>query len=276
MKFDKNKAFPYPVLRPYNDDFVDREFQATADFEIEANTVTAEISYALSSEDIAELIKNNQAIYVSVISCRDTYFSVSIQTTEKQIRKEFDNGLFRGQVEIKSYILIIKELPLTSKEVHPDFGSGPFQYTKGDVIAQDETAVFYFDRDVFKPVSSVFDLVKREGLSGGSWELRYDQDHVQIEVSPAMKESIDGARNSPVNKVILVNSILFAAVMQSIEKIREGDGVYDDYKWATIIKQSAHNNSIDIMSHDSYYVAEKLMQHPLSMLDAYVFKKGAE
>lgn len=275
MKFDKNKAFPYPVLRPYSDDFVDKEFQATSDFTIEGNTVTVEVNYVLSSKDIKKLITEKAAVYVSVIACRDTYFSVSMPSSETHIKRDFENNLLRGEVEIRSYIHIINDVDFLSSEVHPEFGSEPIKYTVGDIIAQDETQSFYFERDLFKPISSVFDLVKRDTLIGGAWELKFDQDHVHIEVSPSMKESIDNARNNPTNKVILTNSILFAAVMQSIEKLKSSEENYEDYKWAQIITNTALNNSIDLKK-DSYEIAEKLMKHPLSMLDAYVFRKGAE
>lgn len=276
MKFDKNKAFPYPVLRPHSDDFVDREFQSTADFLIEGKTVKVEVTYALSSKDIKQLIKNKDAVYVSVLACRDTYFSVALPSSETVIAKEFDSGLFKGEVQVRSYIQIVNDIEFTSNEIHADFGTDPIKYTKADIIAQDETDTFYFDRDLFKPLTSVYDLVKNDKLSGGSWELNFEQDHVQIQVSPDMKESIDNARNSTANRAILINSLLFASVMQSIEKLKLGEGNYDEYKWAKIITQSAHNNSIDIYNHDSYLTAEKLMKHPLTILDNYVFKKGAE
>lgn len=138
--------------------------------------------------------------------------------------------------------------------------------------------MFYFDRDLFKPVSSVFDLVKKESLSDGEWRLSFEQDHVQIEVSPEMKESIDNARNDLGNRAVLINSIYFAAAMQAIEKLRNSDSIYDEYKWANVIKHSAHNNSIDIYAThmDSYLIAEKLMRYPLAKLDTHLFKKGAD
>lgn len=278
MKFDKQKAFPYPVLRPYSDDFIDKEFQSTADFIIEGNKVTVEISYALSSKDILALIDKKIAVYVSVLACRDTYFSISLKSHKNNVSKEFDGGLFKGEVQIRSYIYISSDYTLSSREIHPDFGSDPIQYRRGDIIAQDETEVFYFDRDLFRPVSSVFDLVKKESLSDGEWTLSFEQDHVQIEVSPAMKEAIDNARNDISNRAVLINSIMFAAVMQSIEKIRNSDAIYDEYKWAQVIKHSAHNNSIDVSAEhiDSYLIAERLMHYPLSKLNTHFFKKGAE
>lgn len=276
MKFDRNKAFPYPVLRPHSDDFVDKQFQATPEVGIDSSKVAVEVTYALSSRDIRNLIKSGAAAFVSIIACRDTFFSVKLTSVTSTVKGEFEATNFRGEVEIRSYIQIVSDVTFVPTEVHPDFGSGPLSYTKGDIIAQDETNVFYFDRDLFKSLVSVFDLVKRESLTGGAWEIKFDDDHIQIEVSPEMKEALDAARNRPENRAILLNSILFATVMQALDKIKTGEGIYDDYRWAKVIKQTAHNKSISLDSHDSYLAAEKLMGYPLSLLDAMVFKKGAE
>lgn len=275
MKFDKNKAFPYPVLRPYSDDFFDSEFQSTVDFVIEQQEVSVEVSYALSSSDISDLIADDKAEFVTVISCRDTYFSTSLKTNNLKIVSKFDDGIFRGEVEVKSYVLIKNKINFVSGEIHQDFGPGPFAYTPGDIIAQDETAVYYFDRELFRPVTSVFDLVKKVGLDRGVWELRFDQDRIQIQVSPEMKETLDRARNLISNRAVLLNSIYFAAVMEAVEKLRDPDGAYEDYKWAHVFRQTAHNNSVDLQSSDSYLITQRLMKSPMLMLNDYVFKAGA-
>lgn len=73
MKFDKHKAFPYPVLRPGSDDYIDVEFQSTVEFVIAGSQIKASIKFALSSEEISEQIEIGNAQYICVISCRDTY-----------------------------------------------------------------------------------------------------------------------------------------------------------------------------------------------------------
>jgi len=63
MKFDKNKAFPYPVLRPYSDDYNDVEFQATVEFIISKDKITASVQFAISSSEIVDEIEQNNAEY---------------------------------------------------------------------------------------------------------------------------------------------------------------------------------------------------------------------
>lgn len=277
MKFDRNKAFPYPVLRPYSDDYKEVEFQTTIEFAVGKEKIGVKVRLDVSSDEIVKEIKKGNAEYIATISCRDTYFQSVLASDNRKMESEFDVGELRGEVRVNPYVVVKKDIQnFSSPDINSEFGVGPFSFVVGDILAQDETQVFYIDRDLFKPVSSVFELVKKEGQSDGLWAVSFDEDHVQIEVSPRLKESIDNARNNKESRVVLTNSILFAAVMQAIQKLKdeESRANYDDKKWAQVIIKQAHNKGLDLMGHDAYYVAEVLMQQPVKLLEAYVFKRG--
>jgi len=273
MKFDKYKAFPYPVLRPESDDYKDAEFQATVDFRISNELIKSSIGFALSSEEIKSEIQKGNAEYVCMISCRDTYYQRVISTAERSIEVEFDVGVLRGEVRIDPFVIVKKDITgYTSPEINVEFGPSPFQFLEGDVLAQDETQVFYVDRDLFKPITSVFDLVKKDGLADGVWTIGFEQNHIQIEVNSKMKESIDEARNDQRKRIILKNSIYFAAVMQAVQKLQDREENFEGKKWAEVILKQAHNNNLDLKNHDAYFITERLMQHPLLQLETYVLK----
>jgi len=274
MKFDKYKAFPYPVLRPESDDYVDVDIQTTVDLNVGEELVTVLISFVISADEILDEIKKGNARYVSIISCRDTYFSKIHKTTDNEQVAEFKIDDLRGEIQINPYIVVTKEIPsYSSSFINPEFGAGPFKFSPGDILAQDEPQIFYVDKDVFRPVTSVFDLVKKDTLEDKEWAIGFSEDHIQIEVSPKMKSTIDDARNNNENKVILMNSIYFAAVMQSVQKLKESDGDYEGLKWAEVISRQAHNKGCDLPSEDAYFIAERLMEYPLSLLDTYIFKR---
>lgn len=273
MKFDRNKAFPYPVLRPHSDDYINVDFQTTVDYSVGKEKINAEITYAISSDEIVREISKGRAAYVSIVSCRDTYFQRVLCSQQQVIQAEFSIGDFRGEVRVDSYVVVRNKLvKFSSPDINTEFGPGPFKFDPGEILAQDETQVFYIDRDLFKPVISVFDLVKKEELSDGEWTIDFEEDHVQIEVSPKMKASIDDARNSQKNRIVLLNSIYFSAVTQAVQKLKELPDDCEGKKWAEIIKRQAHNKGCDLDSHDAYLIAERLMRHPFSLLDTYVFK----
>lgn len=273
MKFDKYKAFPYPVLRPGSDDYKDGEFQATVEFAVDGNDIKASIGYALSATEITEEIAKGNAAYVCMISCRDTYFQQIISTAKRKIEMEFDSGVLRGEVRVNPYVVVKKDISeFNSPDINAEFGKGPFNFVEGDILAQDEAQIFYFDRDLFRPITSVFDLVKKDDLSDGIWTIGFQENHIQIEVSPKMKEAIDAARNDQKKRIVLLNSIYFAAVMQAVQKLKDPEESYDGKKWAEIIRRQAHNKGLSLESHDAYYITEILMQQPITLLSAYVFK----
>jgi hypothetical protein len=278
MKFDKNKAFPYPVLRPYSDDYVDVEFQATVEFVVSKEVIQVKVDYALSSDEISAQIEKGNAEYVAAISCRDTYFQSVLKSASRESSAEFQIGQLRGEVRVNPYVVVKKKIPaFSSPDINPEFGKGPFLFVPGDVLAQDDAQIFYIDRDLLKPITSVFDLVKKDDQDDGIWTVGFDDEHIQIEVSPKMKEAIDNARNSKTNRVVLVNSIYFAAVMQAIQKLKDEEtrSTYENRKWAQIMLGQIHNKNLDINSSDSYLIAEKLMQQPIKLLDTYLFQRGA-
>jgi hypothetical protein len=277
MRFDKQKAFPYPVLRPLSDDYVDCDFQSTAIFSVDAESteVGLEIIYATSSHEIVDEIGKGRAEYSSIISCRDTYFRRISRSKEPKQVVNFPSGMLRGEVKIESYVVVNEEIAsYKSPDINSEFGKGPFAFSAGDILAEDDAQVFYIDRDLFKPVTSVFNLVKKDSLSGAEWTINPDEEHIQIEVSPEMKDKIDNARNDPKNKVILLNSIYFAAVMQAVQWLKDNAEQFEDKKWAQVMLKQAHNKGIDLANHEAFIAAQRLMQYPISLLDAHVFKGG--
>jgi len=274
MKFDRYKTFPYPVLRPYSDDYNDVEFQALAEFEITQDSIEVNCSYITSSDELAAEVAVGRAKYVSIISCRETYFRKAIITGDLKVKLTLDADSIRGAVDVDSYIVAIDEIHgFTSPDINKEFGKSDYFFSPGQILAQEETHCIYVDRELFKPLSSVFDLVKSESLAGGEWRVSLGQDHVQIEVSGAMKEAIDGSRSSSVTKSVLINSIYFSAVVHAIQRLKDDDD-YNDSKWGRVIVRQIHNQHLELASTDAYILAQKLMKHPLGVLNTYVFSRA--
>jgi len=273
MKFDSQKAYPYPVLRPFSDDFVDGEFQTTVQSRPQDGLLTTKIEFIVSSDDIRREIEAKRAAYFAVFACRNTYFRKSFMSTNNTIEAKLELKNLRDEVTVEPYIVAIEDIEsFQSSDVNPEFGKGPFKYRPGHILAQDEPQSFYIDRDVFKPITSVFDLVKKESLSEMEWDVKFEQDRVQIGVSPLMKERIDNARNSTSNKAILINSIYFAAVMQAIQHLKESRADFDSYRWAQVIIRKAVNMNIDLEKCQAYEATERLMNLPLRLLSKYIFE----
>jgi hypothetical protein len=272
MQFDTLRAFPYPVLRPDIDDYVDGDIQVTVDFEptAEGVEVTAKVSFTVSVPEIEDLVAKGKAVYAIVFACRDTYYRHVEKVDHADFHVKFPPGYLRGEVQVFPYITTVEKIEdYESALINPEFGDGPFTFEIGSVLAVDRPQAVYIDKDVFRPLTSLFELVKNDYITGYEWRVDASNDKVCIQVIDALKTKIDAARNTSQNKAILLNSIYFAAVMHCIETIKAGEA--PEKRWAEIIEQKIHNAGIDLASHDTYLVAEKLMQFPFKLVDTYVF-----
>ena len=278
MQFDHQRAFPHPVLRPDVDDYTDGEFQVIVEFRTDDSdlAIFAHFQYALSVREIEHEIDTGRASFAVVVSCRDTYYREVLFGKDHSIEYLFPGGSLRGEVLVNSYVVCTKNIEhYGCKLINEECGPGPFSFEPGAVLAVDEPKAIYVDRDVFRPITSIFDLVMDENISGSEWRLRFNQNKVSIALGPKLKEKVDIARSTARNKAILINSIYFAAVMQCVRNLRDGSD-YDDYRWAHVIKQQCHNLGIELDTAEEYLIAERLLKFPVGLLEAYVFGEQRE
>jgi len=238
--------------------------------------VTASVIFHLSVPELQHEISAGRAQYTVVFACRDTYFRHVVSGVKPAFEVTFPAGRLRGEIQVFPYIAAVKTIKKFSAGwINPEFGVGPFAYPIGAVLAVDKPQTVFIDRDVFKPLSSIFALEKDDNIIGHEWQIRTRDDKVHILVSAELKALIDEARNDKANRAVLMNSIYFSAVMQCLSLLKHGDVDVEHTRWGRIISQKCHNEGINLAEHDEYLIAERLMKSPFKLIDAYVFK-GSE
>lgn len=277
MQFEYQKAFPHPVLRSDIDDYVDADFQASIQFEIAPEEkIKATINMVCSVVEIEDLISSKRAEYLVVFECKDTFTRVVARSFETEFEYMFEAGSVRGEVTASAYIVAVDELKtFRSAQLNPEFGDGNISFPKSSVLAIEVPSAVFIDRELFKPTSSLFELVQSEGLTGTMWKLQTEQDRVQIAVSPAIKAKLDGFRSNKKNKAILLNSIYFAAVMECVHLLQAEEEDNDGHRWRRTIRQRCSNLGISLKTESSHEVAQKLMSDPFGRFDAYLLSSEA-
>jgi hypothetical protein len=174
MQFDTLRAFPYPVLRPDVDDYVDADIQVNVNFSAssEGQDIVAKVSFVLSVPEIEQLVVDGKAKYAIVFACRDTYYRKVELRDHADFEVSFENGFLRGEVSAFPYVTAVEEIDSYESDlVNQEFGSGPFKFEVGSVLAIDRPQIIYIDRDVFRPITSCFQLEKNENLQGAEWRI---------------------------------------------------------------------------------------------------------
>jgi hypothetical protein len=211
-------------------------------------------------------------VLTKYFECKDTFYRKAQLSTLPTFEVQFDAGTLRGDVTASPYIVARADIKgYTCELINAEFGKGPFHFPVGSVLAVDVPSKVYIDRDVFKPTSSLFELVHSTSLYGTFWQIRTDQDRVQIVLSPKIKEKLDRFRNEKKNKAILLNSIYFAAVMECVAQLKEqgSDGEHVE-KWKRTMRRRCENLHINIDTDGLHAITQKLMNDPFSRFDAYL------
>jgi hypothetical protein len=239
--------------------------------------VEAKISVALSSSEIKKQIEKGSAAISVIFACRETYFREAVTTQKFEFKKSFDSSSFKGEVVIYPFVVATKPIQkFVSKDINKEFRKDSFAFAVGEVLAADEPKVIYIDRELFKPVSSILQIVKDDNLSGFEWRIRFDEDKLQILLSAEAKEVVDKARNTKRNQAVLLNSIYFAAVMEAIQRLKEEPSLVEEKRWARVIEQQCHNAALDYRTHETYVVAQALLRVPLNLLNQYAFSEEGQ
>jgi len=273
MKFDLQKSFPYPVLRPYSDDYQDSEFQVDVAVGTQDGEIRVRTTHVTSSESILQLIEEKAAKYVTVISCRDTYLRIAEVSSLAVAEVSISAKKLRGEVAIDCFVVAVTDIPgYRPEDLNSEYGDGSFKIEAGSVLAQEETHVFYFDRELLKPVSSVFDIVVQEQMEPGRWSIDFNADRVRIGMSRETKATVDLARSSKEHRAVLINSLYFSAVMSCLEAMKSSPDDVRSYRWFEVFDHQIQDAGLDLEAQETYFLAQELLRKPMLLLMNYVFK----
>lgn len=275
MRFNRQKAFPNPVLRPYSDDYLSSDLQFIPEPFYDENTdqINFNFQFVTSAQELLERIESQDAAFVVIVSCRDTFLKEPKYSSDSFFSISFPAGWFRGRVSIEAYIIAQSLIDdFHSSDINPEFGPGPFKYEPGEVMALDEHKEFSFDREAMKPISTVLELVIEDGLQKDEWQIRFEEDNLQIAVNPQIKQQIDTARNNKKNIAIFLNSIYFSAVMEAVNIIKYSND-YDGLKWCRVMRQKCANEGVSLENDFSYHITQILLKRPFGLLKTYVLQE---
>jgi len=267
MKFDSQSAFPYPVLRSDNDDYIGEEFSVLYEVSATNELVIINASFNLTCSGILEQIENEYAIYGLLVTSNETFEQQFFESKESTAEFRMSSQLLRGRISIEPYIVVKKIIEnYESLSINNEFGSGLFLFEPGEILAQGVPSSFSISRDFFKPLQSIVKINLKEGLVKGEWSIKLEQDHIIVDVSQHIHNTYTRAKNSKSGQNIMLNSIWFSVIVHAVEVLKKSSDIYGEYVWANVITAKINNLGVDLDSQDSYKIVTTLLNDPLLRL----------
>jgi len=275
MRFNKQKSYPYPVIRDFNDDYLDEKFTVNIKTILDIKHVELSIDYNLSSMPVQREIKSGNATYLTVISCRDTFYH-KVFTSDKSDKNliSISHELLSGKVMIESFVYVTKDTSIASSSINKEYLSvnsgsiSSFYYKKGNVIAQAQAFSFQIEVDLFKPLGSIFSIEVDEKMSNGEWVVFSDSNIVTITVARDIKDLKDELSSDKEGQSIMLNTIYFAALMHLVQLIKDDDSgaIIDHHTWAKIVDERITLKGINSDNEEAYAITTKILDFPFIRL----------
>ena len=113
MRAYTQKSFPYPVIRDSHNDYIDEIFEIKPSFELSKDNKNAKflLNYSLSSTAIKRQIANGNACYLTVFSCRETFYHKVFESSEASNNiVDINIDEIHGKLEVESFVYIKNDL----------------------------------------------------------------------------------------------------------------------------------------------------------------------
>ena len=237
MRYDPNKMWQYPVLRPESDDYPTSEFQATITVERmkDSTALRIQADFALGDTDLRKLIEDRRAQYMVVTRCSKTYFRQMNSTFDEKLTFNIPSDRVFGEIELSSYIIAIEEISkFRASGWHSDYDSVPrVSLIPGSVVALDSPMRYHIDNAEELAVNSILEV--RSGKPEyGQWDCDLDAERVQIVMSEEDHEKFCRARQETASKqeqAYILNSIYFPVVYHILTVADSEEGAYTERRW---------------------------------------------
>lgn len=233
MRISDYTRYPYAVLSPFNDDYIEGSF--TTSFAVSENLSTGALTlrYDVSIEEpmINELVLSNKAIIGCIIVSLETYYIKLHKLDHNSGLLDFSAGTLLGEVNLRPVIWLDDEsITLNSENINSEFNHRA-ELQKGSIIAVDEETTISVGNAKLAPLESIFELVMSADIPEGRVHVKLDSDRIGIMFGKKTFAAIDSLRGQEDHLPIVTSSIYLPALMEVLDLIRINPEAYSDRRW---------------------------------------------
>lgn len=252
MRYDANKAFPHPVLRPLIDggqssDFPGYGFQTTVAPRVspDGSNIELEVRFDITQPDIVRAVEGGQARFSVLAYCSTTYYRMHFGSAEPHLVATIPAGHVDRTVEVRPSIVVTTEMDrYRPTGLHDELASRMFHVQAGGLLAQDHTVRFPASREFLGPITSIFQISPDPNQPRGKFDIRFG-DPVQIVVHPDDNLKLAVARHMSEKRSVIMNSVYLPAVIALLgEAVQYGpDGT--DERWYEVVRFKMDSVELD-------------------------------
>lgn len=264
MKLSPSSRFAHPVLSPDTSDYRNAAFEMELVYEedFQRGALTLACTPMIRCPAVEDLLRRNLVGRSLAIGCRDTYYR-EIHELDEAGRIVLPLDHFFGRVEITP--LLIANNPIgkyTSTDLSEEFQQ-PIAFQPGDLIGYAPTMFITVGRLKLEKFDSIFQLSEADDVPDGEVAVDVDADKIQIQVSRATKQVIDGLRVNVTGQQVLLSTVYLPAVMEVLSILTADSGAGSGKRWKEVFVAKCDRLGINPEKSELLRDAQRLLHHPV-------------
>ena len=261
-----HRLFPYPLLARWNDDYDGRTFGARLEgVESNGRKVNLGIEFINGSDFLKDLVEEEKAQYILVVSCPTTAAREVITSPYETTLYELDSADFSKELLSTPYIVTTEEIAEFTSDEHAlefrDVVPGGFRVAAGGILAAGVSIRTTLEGE--GDAASVIDLIQSDRVAEHELVVELDQERIKIVLNPVDKARVEKLREQPEaskEMSLLYSALYLPTVAEAVRSLPN----YADRRWAVVLRNALEKQDIDI---DSDRLKEEAFKHAQTLLN---------
>lgn len=289
MKLRQNKEFPYPVLSPYTDDYVNSTYSNDVSGSIIGYKCVLRLKTSLTDDVINQMIESGQAVLIYHIECSQTGYREVFHAPSFDVEHKIPLRKLRGNVEVNSFVIANCEIKnYQNDNLNEDYQGYSIKFEKGFILAEGEEFDLgiprkYTDlKEKNNPFVTIVPIKDKEVQT-----IKVDLNKQKIMVLVPEKVSINYAVAQQTYKIrpVLFGMFIIPALYQGLLKLKKSDDVelaaMEDLLWVQSMEdllRTTFKKKIDDIRNmddqDLYVLAQQLLDSPIPKASDFLVARG--
>ena len=266
------RNFPHPVLSPVNQDYQEgygfsanvRNVRRSEDH----RTIVIAVEYQLNEPTLAEMIRRQDARYITLTICPTTRVRDSHPCSEERQEIVLEAARYREELRIESLITTTREIPRFHsphwapelREFLPEGARIP-SYA---ILALSNPTIT--NTEDSQHIESCVTITPSENTPPGEFDVSLDDDLIAISINPGDTPTLQRMRGNEESQKKLWPSMYLTAIERAVREHRDEE--HRGKRWTQAVEARIQEAGLEpadneILKAKSLSIAQKLMEQPL-------------
>ena len=276
MKHSRARALPHPLLTPLSDDVTPNTFELSCP----PGSVAADESFwkvtgriLHQCPELQAFVDNGTARFGIHVECPRTFYRQWFPQESAEINLVLPSTAVRGRVELLAFCVAVKDIDdYRLAGQHADYEGASFKVNPGDylAIAQHREFDAFLDLDPIRKISSILNVKDSEERSKGPAEIFLDDQRIEVELSQEDFDSYKQLRADPTVRGLLVNSVVFPAILHAVNYLcsmtpGDRDAAKADLRWcrSLVARLDKDGVSLDSGPEKVFRATQEILKEPI-------------